>query len=184
MGSSATPARGVLPGEPWLPPVPLAPLLGDKSPLLGGLGGHRRSHHAGLMQLCSPHWEARAITHRGAQRKIQDTLLPLHAKGRHNPSLKCPRQVLSQARVPKGLYIFEKVYLAFRTSRKSKNLYLSLDLVVCQQQLSLPSIISSTYTQYWIRLFSYRKVSACKISLRIRPSPWQTQAFLQEAAAM
>lgn len=110
-------------------------------------------------------------------------LLPPHAKSRNDLSLKRPRQVLSQAYALKGLCNFLKVCLAFLTSRKSKKLYLSLDLIVCQQQPSLPSIISSTYTQYWIRLFSYRKVNACKISLRIRPSPWQTEAFLQEAAA-
>lgn len=116
-------------------------------------------------------------------RDAQRHLLPLHAKSRNDLSIKHPRQVLSQAHVLKGLCNFLKVYLAFLTSRKGKKSYLSLDLIVCQQQPSLSSIISSTYTQYWIRLFSYRKVNACKISLRIRPSPWQTEAFLQEAAA-
>lgn len=166
--SRATSRGGALPGEPWLPPVPPAPLRGGK--------------------LCSPHEEAKAATHRDAQRWMQGTLLPLHAQSRHNLSLKCPRQVLSQAHGLKDLCIFLKVYLAFLTSRKSKNLYLNLDLVVCQPQPSLPpfhpSIISSTYMQYWIRLFSYRKVNARKISLRIRSSPWQTEAFLQEAAAV
>lgn len=74
----------------------------------------------------------------GCQRWMQGSLLPLHAQSRHNLSLKCPRQVLSQARGLKHLRIFLKVYLAFLTSRKNKNLYLNLDLVVCQQQPSLP----------------------------------------------
>lgn len=67
--------------------------------------------------LLSPQ-EPRTATHRGAQRWVQGTLLPLHAKSRHKQFLKCPRQVLRQAHVLKGLCIFEKSVWPFSQAGK------------------------------------------------------------------
>lgn len=67
--------------------------------------------------LLSPR-EPRTATHRGAQRRVQGTLLPLHAKSRHKQFLKCPRQVLRQAHVLKGLCISEKSVWPFSQAGK------------------------------------------------------------------
>lgn len=73
----------------------------------------------------SPHEAARMAAHGDAW----GTTLPLHAKLRHKLSLNFPRQIHSHTQVLKGLCGFLKVYLSFPTRRRSKNLYVTLDLV-------------------------------------------------------
>lgn len=117
VGSSATPARAVFPVESWLLSAPLALAWGQVTAAVR-TGSVLPLHHVSLGQFCSPHWEPRTATHRGAQRRVQGTLLPLHAKSRHKQFLKCPRQVLRQAHVLKGLCIFEKSVWPFSQAGK------------------------------------------------------------------
>jgi len=144
--------------------VEALPLRGDRSLLSPGCPSRHWHRCLGTSPCCWENWEgttaptsrpgAALLSPEGSKDSHSQRCLEADprcpptspCKRQHNLPLKCHRQVLSQACVLKGLYSFEKAYLVFLTSRKSKNLYLSLGLVVCSSNPpSLPSCLPPTH---------------------------------------